>query len=109
MDEKVTAYIEKQSSPQKEISEKLRSIIHKTFPGIKEEIKWGVPVYDGGKYYIGAVHYGVNLGFSVKGLSEAELKLFSGSGKTMRHIKITEPKEINEAHIVKLLHLVKEK
>ncbi len=39
MDEKVYEYINKQKSPQKEICGYLRKLIHKTIPGIKEEIK----------------------------------------------------------------------
>jgi len=66
MDKRVAQYLEKQKSPQKEICIKLREIIIKTFPGISEELKWGVPVYAGGKFYIGAVKLGVNLGVSVE-------------------------------------------
>jgi hypothetical protein len=52
MDKKVDEYIEKQTSPQREICKKLRQIIFKTFPeGIKEEMKWGVPAYGNGKYF----------------------------------------------------------
>jgi len=50
-DKKVDEYIETQKSPQKEICIKLRTIIFKTFPDIKEKMKWGVPSYAGGKYY----------------------------------------------------------
>lgn len=107
MDGNVAKYLEKQKSPQKEICKKLRNIIIKTFPDISEEIKWGVPVYGNGKFYIGAVKLGVNLGFSVNGLTEEEIAQFSGKGKFMRHIKIITEKEIDEKKIVKLLNLVK--
>lgn len=108
MDKKVEEYIGKQESPQKEICQKLRKIILKTFPDITEEIKWGVPAYDKNKYYFVALKNHVNLGFSIKGLSEEDLSLFEGTGKTMRHIKIFSEDEINEKHIVKLLNLIKE-
>jgi hypothetical protein len=48
---------------------RLRTIIFRTFPGIKEEMKWGVPSYAEGKYYIVALKTHVNLGFSIKDLS----------------------------------------
>jgi uncharacterized protein YdhG (YjbR/CyaY superfamily) len=48
---KIDEYIEKQKSPLKEICNQLRKIIFKTFPNIKEEMKWGVPSYGEGKYY----------------------------------------------------------
>lgn len=107
MNDEVKNYIHKQKSPQKEICLALRKIILKTYHGISEEMKWGVPVYDGGKFYIGAVKFGVNLEFSMQGLNEKEIKKFDGKGKIMRHIKIINEKEINENEIVKLLHLVK--
>ncbi len=115
MNEDVEKYIKKQKSPQKEILKKLRSIILKTFPKINEEFKAGVPCYGVtpkdycGKYYIVALKDHVNLGFSLKGLTKKEIKLFEGTGKTMKHIKIFSLKDTDEKRIVKLLKLVKNK
>jgi hypothetical protein len=108
MDKKVREYIEKQKSPQNKICLKLREIILKTFPDIKEEMKWGVPTFSGGKFYIGALKGHVNLGFSINGLTKEEIALFEGSGKTMRHIKIRTLKDIDEKRIVKLLNIAGE-
>lgn len=108
MDKKVTEYIEKQKSPQKEICEKVRKMIIEAFPKIKEEMKWGVPSYGGCKYYFVALRTHVNLGFSIKGLSKKEISLFEGTGKTMRHIKISSLESVDEKKIVKLMKLVKE-
>jgi uncharacterized protein YdhG (YjbR/CyaY superfamily) len=107
MDEKVDEYIEKQKSPQKESCQKLREVIFKNFPNVKEEIKWGVPSYEEGKYYFVALKTHVNLGFSLKGLSKEEIALFEGGGKTMKHIKISTLNDIDEKEIVKLMKLVK--
>ena len=107
MAKEVDNYIEKQKSPQMEICQKLRQIILEAFPGIEEEMKLGVPWYEG-KYYIVALKDHVNLGFSLKGLAKEEIKLFEGGGKTMKHIKIRSFDEINEEQIVKLLKVVKE-
>ena len=108
MNEKVQNYIQKQKSPQKEICNRLREIIFETFPGIKEEMKMGVPWYED-KYYIVALKNHVNLGFSLKGLSKEEIDLFQGSGKTMKHIAISSTQEIDERKIVELLELVNTK
>jgi hypothetical protein len=105
-DKKVDDYVEKQKSPQKEICAKLRKIILETFPDIKEEMKLGVPWYED-KYYIVALKNHVNLGFSLEGLSEKEIGLFEGGGKTMKHIKVRSLDEIDEKDIVKLLNVVK--
>ena len=109
MKKDVTDYINKQKSPQKEICLALRKILLKTLPKIKEEMRWGVLVYDGGRYYIGVVRYGVNLGFAIKGLSEEEIGQFEGSGETMRHLKIKTLKDINQKKLVELIKLVKKK
>lgn len=106
---KVDKYIKKQKSPQKEICQRLRKIILKTFPDIKEEMKWGVPSYGNGRYYFVALKNNVNLGFSLKGLSEKAIALFQGSGKIMKHIKISSLAEIDEKKIIKLLKLISKK
>lgn len=106
MSKTVDEYIEKQKSPQKEICQELRRIVFQTFPHIREEMKWGVPTYAKGKYYIVALKDHVNLGFSLRGLSKEEQKLFQGSGKTMRHVEIRCLKEINENKVAELLELV---
>jgi hypothetical protein len=105
MSDKVDSYIKKQPSPQREICEQLREIILGALPHIREEIKWGVPTYGGGAYYIVALKDHVNLGFTVIGLSADELSQFVGSG-TMKHVEIRTVSEIDEARITHLLQLV---
>ncbi len=106
MIEDVSNYIERQKSPQREICRKLRTIILATFPGIREEMKLGVPWYEG-KYYIVALKDHVNLGFSLKGLSKKEVSLFEGTGKTMKNVEISSVDEIDEKAIIGLLRIVK--
>jgi len=106
LSKEVDDYIEKQKSPQKEICRNLRQIILEEFPGIKEEMKLGVPWYED-KYYIVALKDHVNLGFSIKGLSKEEVALFEGNGKTMKHVKVYSVNEIDKVKIVRLLKVVK--
>ena len=68
----------------------------------------GVPWYEG-KFYLVALKDHVNMGFSVKGLSEQEKALFEGKGKTMRHLKFYSLEDVDEAMVAKLLRLVAEK
>jgi hypothetical protein len=105
----VDEYFNKQKSPQKEICRKLRRLIFDTFPGIEEEMKWGVPAYGNGKYYIVALKDHVNLGFSLKGIAKEDMALFDGGGKTMKHIEISSLKNIDKKRIIGLLELVKGK
>jgi hypothetical protein len=108
MNRQVEDYIEKQSSPQREICRELRKLILRTLPGTGETMKWGVPAFDGGNFYIVALKDHVNLGFSLKGLTGADTALFDGGGKTMKHIQI-EGTDLDEDRIVGLLRLVHEK
>jgi hypothetical protein len=105
----VDEYIQTQPSPQKEILQKLRTIIFKTFPDTDEEMKWGVPNFCNGIFYIVALKDSVNLGFSIKGFTQKELALFEGTGKTMRHKKIKKLEDIDKQKIVNLLKLVVKK
>ena len=68
----------------------------------------GVPWYEG-KFYVVALRDHVNLGFSVKRLSEQEKALFEGKGEMMRHVKFYSLEDANEARVTKLLRLVAEK
>lgn len=105
MDKDVSEYINKQPSPQREICLSLRDIIMKTYPGIKEEMRWGVPVY-GERFYLGSFKTSVNMGFCIDKLSPNDVKLFQGTGKMMRHVKIKRLEEIEESKIVQLMTLV---
>ena len=71
----VMKYVDDQKSPQKEIIKRLRNIILKTLPDVTEKLWMGVPWY-GTKFYLVALKDHVNLGFSIKGLSDQEKSLF---------------------------------
>lgn len=105
----VSEYIEKKKSPQKEILQQLRKIIKATFPKAKEEMRWGVPVFEDGKFYIVGLKDSVNLGFSVSGLNGKEMANFKGNGKLMRHLKFRSLDEIDEKKVVSLLKMVQKK
>jgi hypothetical protein len=109
MSKTIDDYINQQKSPQKEICQSLRSLIFKTLPATKEEMKWGVPAFADGKFYIVALKDHVNLGFAIKGLSQEEIALFDGGGKTMKHIEVDKMDNIDEKRIVGLLKLVDKK
>jgi hypothetical protein len=109
MNEEVDDYIKKQKSPQKEILQKVRKIFQKTLPSCKEKMMWGVVTFAEGKFYIAAMKNRVHVGFAITGLNKEEISMFEGSGKTMRHIKIPELKNIDEKKLVKLIKMVNDK
>jgi len=106
MDKDVKNYIEKQKSPQKEIILKIREIFLKTLPKCEEKKTWGVVVFGNDKFYLASMKNRVHVGFTITGLSKEEIKLFEGSGKTMRHIKIHSIDDIDEKKLVKLIKMV---
>jgi uncharacterized protein YdhG (YjbR/CyaY superfamily) len=105
----VTDYIDMQKSPQKEILQELRRVFQKTLPNCSEEMRWGVPTFAEGKFYIAAMKNRVHVGFAITGLTKDEISLFEGSGKTMRHIKIPTLKDVNEKKLVNLIKIVDKK
>ncbi|MBN2016047.1 DUF1801 domain-containing protein [Candidatus Dojkabacteria bacterium] len=107
--QKVEEYIKKQKKSHQEILRKLRKLTFETFPGIKDGFEWGVPVYDGGRFYLAALKKQVNFGFSIVGLNEKEIAQFEGSGETARHIKVKSYTKDLEKRLVTLMKLVKKK
>ena len=109
MDNQVEEYIEKQDSPQKEIILKVRDIFLKTIRRCEEKTAWGVVTFAENKFYIGAMKNRVHVGFAITGLSKEEIRLFEGSGKTMRHIKIHSMDDIDKKKLVELIKMVDKK
>jgi len=101
----VDKYISAQKTPQKEILQKLRRLIKKTFPKIGEEMKMGVPWYEG-KFYLVALKDHVNMGFSVKEMKAEKQKELEGKGEYMRHLKFYKADEIKSKKIVSLMKAV---
>lgn len=67
----VEEYIDQQDSPQKEIIQKLRTIIFNKYPNIKERLKMGVIFY-GGKFYLVGMSSCVSMGFSKSSLEQGQ-------------------------------------
>ena len=109
MEKLVKAYIEKQGSPQKEILRKVREIFQKTVPNSKEKMRWGAIVFGNDTFYLAVIKNRVHVGFAITGLSPKEIKLFEGTGKTMRHIKIHTLDDIDDKKLVELITLVENK
>jgi hypothetical protein len=70
---------------------------------------WGAVTFAGGKFYIAAMKNRVHVGFTINGLNKEEISLFEGSGKTMRHIKISSLEDIDEKKLVNLIKMVDKK
>ena len=107
MDKAVKEYIDKQDPLKRTLIKKARQLILTTIPNCKEEFNWGVPVYDGGKFYIAVMKTRVHIGFAITGLDAKGVEKLEGTGKTMRHIKIHSLDEFDQqklTHLIKLVH-----
>ena len=108
MNSQVKVYLEKQPSDRRKIMEKLREILIEAVPSLNEKMEWGVMCYDD-LYYIANLPKQINMGFSIVGLSPEEVKLFQGTGKTMRHLKYENIDSIDKEELVKIIKLVRDK
>ena len=83
---------------QKAIVDALRTLIKSSVPGVVEEIKWSRPIYstaNGMFCYLHNTKNHVTIGFH-QGTSLKDPKnLLEGTGKGMRHVKITSAEEID--------------
>ena len=104
-EKKIDEYINKFDGEKKKILKKLRNIILKTRPKLKEEVKMGVPWY-GGLFYLVGLKDHVNMGLCFGGLKKYEKEL-EGKGKYMRHIKFFSTKDIDEKKLIKLIKVTK--
>jgi len=108
MNSQVKLYLEKQPLDRRKIMEKLREILIEAVPSLNEKMEYGVMCYDD-LYYIANLSKQINMGFSIIGLSPEEIKLFQGTGKTMRHLKFENNESIDKEELVKIIKLVWDK
>jgi hypothetical protein len=102
----IEQYLLNLSEEKRQLATQLRDIILAAEPKLTESIKWNNLTYSYGKvnlvfiYSYPKVDY-INLGF----LHAVELndpqKLFEGTGKGMRHIKVKTSKDISSSQIKK--------
>lgn len=100
--EEVDQYIARFSGERQAILKRLRALVLKTSPGLKEEMKMGVPWY-GGSFYLVALKDHVNMGFCVGGGLKKYAKELEGNGKYMRHLKFRSVKDVDAAKISRLI------
>jgi hypothetical protein len=88
----------------KTIVDKLRIIVKKAMPEVVETVKWGNITYLlGDKNFAWIIIYKNHVDFGFFRGAELHSKLLEGTGKGLRHIKISLNGDVNEAEITKLL------
>ncbi|MDN5205709.1 DUF1801 domain-containing protein [Fulvivirgaceae bacterium BMA10] len=101
----VTQFIEKSIDGQKVILEALRELIAESVPDVREQLKWGRPVYASQKdfCYLQTSKNYVTFGFfNFEKVDDPE-DLLEGTGKQMRHIKIAKSEDIKSDLFTKML------
>ncbi len=109
MSSQVDDYIEKQDLAKKEILREVRKIFREAIPNCEEKMRWGAITFASGKFYVAAMKNRVHIGFAISGLSDNEVSLFEGKGKTMRHIKIPVTESVDKTRLVRLIKMVDKK
>lgn len=102
---RVDQYIEAAPENQKQILYALRNLIFEVVPNVKEDFKWSQPVYALEKNfaYLKSNKQHVNLGFFSFDKIEDSNGLLEGTGKSMRHIKISSMSDINADVLKKMI------
>jgi len=97
-------YIEKLNSPLKEVVKILRKIVTNYSSDIKEEIKWSVPTYSINKNICSIVAHKKHVNFQIfRGAHIKDSQKLEGTGKDMRHLKLSTVGEVEEANVEKYL------
>ena len=98
MNNEVTKYIKEAPKEQEEIMAKIRELIHAKVPDVVEEFKWSRPVFKQQKdfAYLLANKKHVNFGFSQFEKIKNPTEKLEGTGKTMCHVKLRSPNDIDE-------------
>jgi len=108
MNKEVTTYIENAEESQQKILADLRKLILSVDPNTNEQYKWSRPVYSIEKdfCYLKTTKKHVTLGFFEFDKISTNKHLIEGTGKSMRHVKLSSVNEIKEFQIKKMLNEV---
>lgn len=103
MEAKIKEFLESLPPAKRKLVMRVRGVVLKTDPSIKEAVKWGNLTFtsNGNIAFIYTYHTKdyINLGF-FKGTELSDPGgLLEGTGKAMRHTKIQEEEDINEGQI----------
>jgi len=103
----VSEYLDNIADPKvRRLAKKIRSVARSAIPEASEGIRMGIPCYSVDRKYvalIGDYKNHVNLYFPQGAKLSSDL--LEGTGKGMRHIKISEDSDIDNPRISKLLQL----
>lgn len=105
MNQDVTHYIENAAEEHQAILAALRKLILSAAPNVTEQFKWGRPVYAKEKdfCYLKTTKKHVTLGFFKFDKITTNKHLIEGNGKSMRHVKLSNTKDVEAFQIKDML------
>ncbi len=108
MNQEVTTYIENSTENHKATLTALRKLVLSIAPNVNEQFKWSRPVYAFEKdfCYLKTTKKHVTLGFFEFDKIKTNTQLIEGTGKSMRHIKISEVKDISDFQLKEMIEEV---
>ncbi len=105
MNEQVSGYIAQAPDEQRKIMEAVRKLVHATVKDVREEFKWGRPIFTSTRdfAYFKTAKAHVTLGFTqASKLNDPDGRL-EGTGKNMGHIKLRTMADVDAALLKKWL------
>ncbi len=88
------------------IGRRLRELVRRSAPSLRESVKWGNPVWVGNGNVIIVMIFPdhLNLGFWKGAQLSTKYKELEGTGKGWRHVKIRSVKDVGQPVLVKIIH-----
>ena len=108
MNQEVTKYIKASTESHQEILTELRKLIFSIAPNTTEQFKWSRPVYGMDKdfCYFKTTKKHVTFGFFEFNKIKTNKHLIEGTGKSMRHVKLSDVSEIKDLQIKEMIEEV---
>jgi hypothetical protein len=105
MNAEVNKYIAQAPDEQRKIMEAVRKLVHGTVKDVREEFKWGRPIFATVKdlAYLKSAKTYVTFGFMQASKLEDPEGRLEGTGRDMRHIKLRELGDVDATLLKKWL------
>jgi hypothetical protein len=102
----VDAYVAKKNAKLKPVADAVRALVRKAVPKAREAINpWGVPTFEWNGtlcYFMIGKHH-LTFGFPRGAALLDSSRLLEGTGRNMRHVKLSEVSDVHDANLKQLI------
>ena len=102
----IDAYVQRKNVKFKPLADGLRRLVKKTVPASREAVNpWGIPAFDfhGSFCFLMVGKHHVTFGFARGTSLRDPAGLLEGTGKNLRHVKLTEAAQLRNANLRRLI------